>query len=320
MDALYGFGFLGIMLVFVFFALLVYVPLVLYLLSLQRCLDAVRPEFRPSFPTALVWLGLVPGIGFFAVIAAIVILSTALKKEDESRQTNVFGDGGLGVGLAFAILGLLSWIPFLGVLLALGSLACWIMHWLKVSGFRKALAAYASMPGGAPARPAHAAYTPQPAPYQPPVAPSAPPVAPAAPVTPAAPAAPVAPLADPTPTQAPAISGPADDATLLFTSLADAKLVCTVGVLQGMNFPVGNGLTIGRAPGGDVVVPDPQISSRHAWVGIVDNRLMLRDLGSTNGTFLNDNLAAPVHESELQEGDVVVLGKHNQMKFRVSLS
>lgn len=301
MDSMIGFGLFGT--IVLFFVVLFYVPLILYLLNLQRCLDAVRPEFRPSVPSALIWLGLVPGIGFFVVIGAVVILATALKKEDESRQSNVFGDGGMTLGLAFSILGLLSWIPLLGVLLALGSLACWIMHWLKVSGFRKALAAYASMPNGGQARPAYAPPPPPaPAAYQPPPPP------------------PVAPLPTatnpPTPTAAPA----ADDATVLFTSVADAKLVCVAGVLQGMSFPVGSGLTIGRAQEANVVVPDPQISSRHAWVGIVDHRLLLRDLGSTNGTFLNDNLAAPVRESELKDGDLVVLGKHDQMKFRVSLS
>jgi len=304
MDSMIGLGLLGPLLL-LFFVLLCYVPLILYLLNLQRCLDAVRPEFRPSLPTGLIWLGLVPFIGFFAVIGAVVVLATALKKEDESRQSNVFGDGGLTLGLAFSILGLLSWIPFLGMLLALGSLVCWILHWIKVSGFRKALAAYASVPGSGPARPAYA----PPPPPAPAYAPPAPPGAPIPATTSVPPPFPTTPA---TPNEA--------EATVLFTSLGDAKLVCIAGVLQGMTFPLGKGLTIGRAPDADVVVPDPQVSGRHAWVGPVDQRLLLRDLGSTNGTFLNDNLAAPIRESELKDGDLIVLGKHDQMKFRLSLS
>ena len=44
-----------------------------------------------------------------------------------------------------------------------------------------------------------------------------------------------------------------------------------------------------------------------------------QDMHSTNGTYLNDNLGAPVQELELKDGDLIVLGKHGQMKFRVSL-
>lgn len=296
MGALFGMGVIGFF--GLLFLLLVYVPLVFYLLNLHRCFDAIRPEFKPPVPSALIWLTLVPGIGFIVLIAAVVMLSTSLKKEGEARQTAIFGDGGLALGLAAAILGLLSFIPLLGLLLALGSLVCWIMHWLKVSGFRKALAAFADAPA-AGARSGQPQAWPQAAPaaYSPPV------------------------QAAPAPIPPPAGNHPLpEEATMRYTGVDSAQLVCIVGVLQGMSFPVGNGIVIGRSQEANVTVPDSQVSNRHAWVGPVQGRLVLRDMQSTNGTFLNDDLNTPVQEADLKDGDLIVLGKHNQMKFRVGFA
>jgi len=275
------------------FVLLMLIPFIFYLVSLQRCFNAVRPEFRPSVPVGLIWLSLVPAIGFFVLLTAIVLLSTSLKKEDEARGSTVFGDGGLALGLAAVILAFISWIPFIGVLFALASLVCWIMHWVKIAGYRSILVS---------SIPAAAAFTPPPLPTASPPAPKQPTA------TPDAPMAPPAPVAS------------AEEATMLFANVGNAKLVCILGVVQGMSFAVGKGVTIGRSPEAEVCVPDPQISNRHAWVGVLNNQLVLRDLKSTNGTYLNDDLNAPVQEQVLRDGDVIVLGKHNQMKFRVTLS
>ena len=45
--------------------------------------------------------------------------------------------------------------------------------------------------------------------------------------------------------------------------------------------------TIGREPGNDVVVPDGMVSQRHAEVTLLDGAWHIRDLGSTNGTFID---------------------------------
>jgi len=295
MDETAAAGIVGLIgIVIIVGLLLVLIPFIFYLISLQRCFNAVRPEFRPSLPVGLIWLSLVPALGFVVLLTAIIMLSTSLQKEDEARGSKSFGDGGLSIGLAAVILGFLSWIPFLGILLAIASLVCWIMHWIKIAGFRKILDGQAPAVVVAPASV----------------------FAPAAPIPAAFPAAPPAPA----PAPAPASAMVSDEATMLFASVGQAKLVCVVGAVQGMSFPVGNGVTIGRSSEAEVVVPDPQISNRHAWVGVLNNQLVLRDLKSTNGTYLNDNLAAPIQEQVLKDGDVIVLGKHNQMKFRVTLA
>lgn len=87
-----------------------------------------------------------------------------------------------------------------------------------------------------------------------------------------------------------------------------------------MSFPVGNGVVLGRSQEANITIPDSQVSNRHAWVGPVQGRLILRDMQSTNGTFLNDDMANRVQETELKEGDLIILGQHGQMKLRVGFA
>jgi ABC transport system ATP-binding/permease protein len=77
------------------------------------------------------------------------------------------------------------------------------------------------------------------------------------------------------------------------------------GVGLGMVCEVRDGTTIGRLPGTDVVVDDPSMSRRHAEIVFADGQLIVRDLGSSNGTFVND---LPAVEQPLDDGDIVTFG------------
>jgi DNA-binding response OmpR family regulator len=64
--------------------------------------------------------------------------------------------------------------------------------------------------------------------------------------------------------------------------------------------------TIGRAVESDIVITSKRVSREHAQVQRQGRRMVLADLGSTNGTFLNDErVLAPV---ELRDGDCVSIG------------
>jgi hypothetical protein len=65
-------------------------------------------------------------------------------------------------------------------------------------------------------------------------------------------------------------------------------------------------VTIGRLPQCDVVVADPGASRHHAQIEQRDGAYVLSDLGSTNGTLVNDQ---PVATYRLQLGDRITIGE-----------
>lgn len=71
-------------------------------------------------------------------------------------------------------------------------------------------------------------------------------------------------------------------------------------------------LVVGRASTSDMPVIDPTISRRHAELTCQGTTVQLRDLGSSNGTFVN---GTRVTEATLTAGDVVTFGK---VPFRVA--
>lgn len=63
---------------------------------------------------------------------------------------------------------------------------------------------------------------------------------------------------------------------------------------------------IGRSPECDLSISDTYLSSRHARFAIDSGDLTVEDLGSTNGTFVNQTMVhGRVH---LEKGDVVQVG------------
>ena len=73
-------------------------------------------------------------------------------------------------------------------------------------------------------------------------------------------------------------------------------------------YSVGVGLTIGRAPDNAVIIDNPAVSGHHARVFQEGDRVILEDLRSTNGTFVNGR---PVTRHVLQHNDEVLVGKHS---------
>lgn len=66
-------------------------------------------------------------------------------------------------------------------------------------------------------------------------------------------------------------------------------------------------LTIGRKPDNDVVIDNPAVSGHHAKLARVQAVYFLEDLGSTNGTFVNEK---KIDKKQLRDGDRVTIGKH----------
>ncbi|MCE9590896.1 MAG: FHA domain-containing protein [Planctomycetes bacterium] len=64
-------------------------------------------------------------------------------------------------------------------------------------------------------------------------------------------------------------------------------------------------MVIGRTSQCDLRIPLSSVSRQHCELRVVDGRLKLRDLGSSNGTYHN---STRVQEAVLQPGDEVVIG------------
>jgi FHA domain len=65
------------------------------------------------------------------------------------------------------------------------------------------------------------------------------------------------------------------------------EVVAAMGHEPGSAFDVGDGATLGRSDGSDIVVDDPFASSAHARIFQRGDFMYLEDMGSTNGTYLN---------------------------------
>jgi EAL domain-containing protein (putative c-di-GMP-specific phosphodiesterase class I) len=67
--------------------------------------------------------------------------------------------------------------------------------------------------------------------------------------------------------------------------------------------------TIGRKPDASLCIPSPTVSREHAELTVIDRGMLLRDLGSTNGTFVNgvriDQPYTVKHGDLLQFGQVI---------------
>lgn len=68
---------------------------------------------------------------------------------------------------------------------------------------------------------------------------------------------------------------------------------------------------LGRSPAADCVLYSRHVSSEHTEIYVADNQFRLRDLGSTNGTFLNGQL---VLEAPLTHGDIIHVAK-TELRF-----
>lgn len=75
----------------------------------------------------------------------------------------------------------------------------------------------------------------------------------------------------------------------------------------GKTVPVKGVTVVGRSDDADFVLEDPYASEFHMRLVATDGRLILHDLGSTNGTYVNGRrVTSPL---TLSRGDAVQIGK-----------
>ena len=96
----------------------------------------------------------------------------------------------------------------------------------------------------------------------------------------------------------------------------DVKLVVLGGKHPGQEIAVqGPEFLVGRAPECKLRPNSDMVSRRHCMISIAEGRATIRDLGSRNGTIVNDQKIAGEHE--LRTGDKIKVGP---LEFEVHLS
>jgi pSer/pThr/pTyr-binding forkhead associated (FHA) protein len=76
---------------------------------------------------------------------------------------------------------------------------------------------------------------------------------------------------------------------------------------QGTELEVEDVTVLGRSPEADVLLDDPYASEFHMRLVAQENGMVLHDLGSTNGTYINGRrVTAP---TTLRRGDTIQVGK-----------
>ncbi len=109
---------------------------------------------------------------------------------------------------------------------------------------------------------------------------------------------------------------PSQPAAAVVTAPAATRgvLIVVSGALAGQRLAVAaSPITIGKGPSTLQINDDPTVSTRHAEVAQRGGAFVVTDLGSTNGTFVNNQRIA--QPTRLTDGDLLRFG-NTQMKFR----
>lgn len=70
------------------------------------------------------------------------------------------------------------------------------------------------------------------------------------------------------------------------------------------------GIKIGRDPSlNDIVIDHDGVSREHAWVGVIRGKVVVKDLNSINGTFVNTVDSDNATLRPIKDGDKIIIGK-----------
>lgn len=90
---------------------------------------------------------------------------------------------------------------------------------------------------------------------------------------------------------------PTTDESVAWLVLPDREISLTIG-----------SHTFGRKDGNDIVVTDPYVSGKHGTFDVTEEGVYLTDIGSTNGTVLNEAKLSPNMRTKMSKDDVIRLG------------
>lgn len=83
------------------------------------------------------------------------------------------------------------------------------------------------------------------------------------------------------------------------------QLNAVTEALGDLSLTVSDSLSIGRGSDNDVVLGSKEVSRNHAQLSVLNGQLYVKDLGSSNGTFINNERVEDNHSKNLQDADRV---------------
>jgi hypothetical protein len=115
------------------------IPGIFFLMSLQKALERCSPESR-AMPPSQVWLALIPLLNFVWQFIIVVRVASSLRSEFLRREIPLTeAEPGQTLGITQCVLALLCWIPGISWVMAVPSLICWIVYWVKITNYSRQL-------------------------------------------------------------------------------------------------------------------------------------------------------------------------------------
>ena len=142
MDDMSAFLGIGVFIILV----IILIPFILFLLTLQRALERCSPECRTTSP-GTVWLMLIPLFNIVWEFLLVMRIAESLENEFKKRNMPHEPKPGQSIGLAMCILSVCGIIPILGILAGIAGFVCWILYWVKIYGFSNDLSVVHTVPG-----------------------------------------------------------------------------------------------------------------------------------------------------------------------------
>ena len=131
MGMMAGFGIIGLI-----FFLLMLIPVVFYFITLQGTMNKLSPANKP-FEGALIWLSFIPLLGGIWYLVYVCMLSKAIEKDYSAvGQQN---DGAMPLAIGLVVSTIACMIPFINLIAWIAVLVVWIMYWIRMAAYRKAL-------------------------------------------------------------------------------------------------------------------------------------------------------------------------------------
>jgi hypothetical protein len=104
-----------------------------YLFTLQRAMSVLDES---PLPPGLVWLALIPVVGYIWIIVYVCLLGSAMDKQLIARNIE---DRTMSLTIGFAVLAACLMIPLLNIVAMIPFLVVWILHWVRMAGLRQRL-------------------------------------------------------------------------------------------------------------------------------------------------------------------------------------